>query len=518
MIAIMALLLFAGDSGSLASADPMDWIADDFSVLIDVRNPGAAISRVIAERAFQSLIGLGPGLESRIQEGLALLPSGRTIVALRGKGLRSTLEFIAVLERGQGEVFREIMKLTKISTDVHAATFEGRDILASSARLLESVSRSARGEEKRLRDREGLHTSPPQSHRVAYVWADVKRLIPFRPGLKNPEDTFQALLLAHVLHALRSAKSAEFSLDVEEEIRVELTALTDEIPKTFEFAVPKATLPMLEPPPGTMARLSIPRLLGQFWLHRNQLVPEKERPGLGEFETGLGIVLGGASADDVLAKLGPELDLFLAQPAEDSKETPYPRLALVAHLSDPKLKDEFLLGFQEVIALSNIQAAEERRARWFLESSKVADTTIVWARYLDGHLPEVSDPRRTLRPALAVHGNRLILGTDQEQVRSLVTMAAEPSLIPRDFGDELVLRGGECGVALLAARRLVVPLFVLNYGGDLDVWDRRLDLVAEFLAATKEVRVGLEVRSDHAKFGVSWRSASSEGSVKEAGR
>ncbi len=195
----------------------------------------------------------------------------------------------------------------------------------------------------------------------------------------------------------------------------------------------------------TLGVLHVQRDLADWWRHREERMPPEIQTRLARFDSTMSMLFSGQSlADDVFGQLGTSLAVvFDRQTFEDEDAAPdirMPAACLVSTLDDPQRFAPMLQGaFQTFIGLINADRGQEGEAPFLIETERVDGGLFVSARLMDGMfaagpMNDATDPgmgmdgaapySANLSPAMAVIGDRLLLGTSVEQVRRLMSALA----------------------------------------------------------------------------------------------
>jgi hypothetical protein len=333
---------------------------------------------------------------------------------------------------------------------------------------------------------------------------DVGRLAPriARFGLDKKNDAGAVLFASHVVHALKTANTLSGRVSLTGGASLDLFAEIEPVPAQRAFTETRPSQPVLAPPDGWVARMSLPRDLAGFWNDRERLLDEAARGSLAEFQNNLGILMGGLTVEDLFAGLGSAFDVYLMRGEGGAPGHRYPSAALVAVLVDPDLKTELLMSFQTTMGIVNAQRAQERLPRFFQESTRHRDVLIASARYLPESLPDPADDRLQLEPSLATVGDRLILGTNRKIVRALVDQVLDGKTRPRAPGDELEISGPAAAAALQEAGAIVRSQMVLKEGRTEESAREVVDMIASVLARIDRVTAAIDLEGSLATVSV----------------
>ena len=193
--------------------------------------------------------------------------------------------------------------------------------------------------------------------------------------------------------------------------------------------------------PGTPAIPKPPSLIGGFTIHRDfadwyrnreELLQPKVLPAFDKFESGLANLLPGRDfGQDVMPLIGKNLT-FVSAPQDyshlDGKPgVKLPGFALLVDLAQPKEAAEiFQLFFQTFSSILNIQAGQQGRQPWIMESQSYKDVQITFGRYLKKpsgkRLPLVFN----FMPASARVGDKFIISSSLGLCRQLIDELKKP--------------------------------------------------------------------------------------------
>jgi hypothetical protein len=227
--------------------------------------------------------------------------------------------------------------------------------------------------------------------------------------------------------------------------------------------------------PGTDPLPQVDGLIGGITLYRdidgwyrqreNYLKPET-LPGFDQFETNIGNLLPGRDiGEDVLPLLGDRITLLAALQTFDHLNgepgIKLPGFAAVVELADPqKGADTLRLFFQTFTAVLNLQAGQQGREPWVMDSESYGDTQIAFARYLSTPEGDALPIVFNFQPTSAQVGNRFLICSSVDLCRSLIDASrrSETRAENRNFDLEvhadLVADALEMNRGLLEARAI----------------------------------------------------------------
>ncbi|MAB80448.1 MAG: hypothetical protein CMJ89_13935 [Planctomycetes bacterium] len=157
----------------------------------------------------------------------------------------------------------------------------------------------------------------------------------------------------------------------------------------------------------------------------SDLFSPRKVPKLAEAESQLSLFFGGQEVGEkVLPHLSPWLRL-ISRPLNFSTgpkpEIPLPGLALIGKLEQPERSGpQFLAAFQSIVSVIGVDQAQKQGRPFLLSVGQEGRIPISVARFLDPYEGDGIDMRYNLRPACAIVGDALILGTHEELVRELI--------------------------------------------------------------------------------------------------
>lgn len=503
---LTALLLVASEQASSAALDPGRLIPEDLPVYVEFLEPSKNVSRLRRSAGFRALEDDIPAdlrgfLDLVTGSGLS-----RAALGLDYSALRKQTTFILLLE---GPKPKELLTQAKgIAKESDAIVFRAGPFIgiADSKGTANEVRDAATGEEGCVLDRKDFMEFRQRvtSGEIRFH-VDLKRLFPLRPGVASPKDPGAALFSAHILHVVGRSREMSGNIDLSEGLELNVSAPVGRLPADRRFCVPEdAGLPVLAGPPDQAARVSLRRDLTGFWKHVEELVPEGSRPGLAEFRSNAALIMGGIPVEELFAGLGSTFDIHVGRlPQGGDGPQPrnrYPVGALVAEVRNQRLAKELLLAFQEAIGAVNLQASQDSQPRLMLGSVEREKVTILTAKYLPDLLPAKDDDRLQLAIAMAVVGNRLILGSHESLVAQLVEDAVKGRTRPREPGDVVRVTARNVKQLVEDARAAIVAGLVIDGERTVAGGQALVDRIGWFLERAKSVDVDLVFGSERAEF------------------
>lgn len=344
---------------------------------------------------------------------------------------------------------------------------------------------------------------------AAFLWIDLQ---PFAAAMAKggkPRDLGQALILGNLSALLPRAPWATLAMTARRTGEDFAVTLQGRIPAAGDpdRAALESYAGRLEPlpftlPPRTAAVFRLHRNLAAMWSHRDALIAEEGIPGLVEFETNFGNLLGGMSfVEEFLPNIGAELTFLATRPAFPAGQEPavrYPQFALLYPLaSSPAMGDRLLVGFQTAIGVLNALRGQEGGKPMLLASEVYRDVVLQTARFLPAEPIEkegmVGLPVRfNFTPTCAVVGGWFVLASGTELVRDLIDgrggSAAQESGVNAGFW----VRGSESAALLRENREQLIAQNMLRQASDRKSAEARIDFLLDLarnvhsLAITQE--------------------------------
>jgi hypothetical protein len=256
---------------------------------------------------------------------------------------------------------------------------------------------------------------------------------------KKMDNPVGSLLLGGIIEMGTRSPYGGLTLDIEEEQFV-LTAGVAGNPRVLGetyapfFANPPetGTRPMPQPP-ELIGGFTLYRDFGEWYRRREELLQPQILPGFDKFESGLGNLLPGKDfSEDVLPLIGNNITLVAAPQdyshLDGEPGVKLPGFAVIIELAQPKEGAElFQLFFQTFSSILNIQAGQQGRQPWILESETYKDEKITFGRYLQKpsgkRLPLVFN----FRPASARVGDQFIISSSLGLCRQLIDDLNKPA-------------------------------------------------------------------------------------------
>jgi hypothetical protein len=338
-----------------------------------------------------------------------------------------------------------------------------------------------------------------------------KRLLPTNPlelsrRLVNP---LANLLFGGLALSEGMLRGSLRELDGALTLRVGLPTLPEQAPAAYlppeepaEISVPVSD--------HTIGVLFVRRDLSDWWRQREALMPEKSQAGLAKLDQTLSVLFGGLSpAEDVFGGVGADLAMvFDRLDLSDAAALPEVRLpgaCLVGRIDDPtSFTPSIQVAFQTLLGVINADRARDQRAPFLLETLDHRGVRVTMARLLPGAgsggdgEPAAID--FNLSPAVAVVGDRLLLGTAGEQVLRLVDSLVDRRQSAYRANSQLSVDGHGVAQLLDENHRTLVAKAILEDGLTPEQAEERVEtlvdlagLIETFAATLERSAQGLEL-------------------------
>jgi hypothetical protein len=197
----------------------------------------------------------------------------------------------------------------------------------------------------------------------------------------------------------------------------------------FDYLVARERSSAGSPPqlsvPQQIARISLYRDLHDFYIQKDELFPERTS-GLIFFENMMGIFFSGRDlADEVLAEIGPGIELVVAkQSYQELEQTPDVRLpgfAAVFKLNNPQnfgpIVEE---AWQKAIGLVNFTRGQKAEPGLIIDRPQYQNMKYTVAYFSSASEDATRHIRYNLRPTLALPDDFMILSSSEELARDLM--------------------------------------------------------------------------------------------------
>ena len=175
--------------------------------------------------------------------------------------------------------------------------------------------------------------------------------------------------------------------------------------------------------------------------------------------------------DEILPGLDPWIGVVARRVEFDPgavPSIPLPGAALIVRMRDPEdLGPKLVSAFQSLLAISNIEAAQQMRPALTLGLELHEGRTVTYGRYRKPAPDEGVDLRYNLVPACTVVGEAFVIGTHVSVVKQVASQLASGTLEPgSSSGERLCIAGDSVAELLEANRDALVVRAVLEEGKD----------------------------------------------------
>jgi hypothetical protein len=212
-------------------------------------------------------------------------------------------------------------------------------------------------------------------------------------------------------------------------------AVPADLPPAWQALV--ATIDSVDAPrlpaiPGLIGGWVLARDFATWYRSREVLLPQRLLPDFDQFETGIANLLPGKDfGEDVIPLLGRSMTLVAApQDYADLDGSPgikLPAFALIVELEKPREGSDLMqMFFQTATLILNIEAANQRRQPWVMNSETYKDVQINFARYLKRPKGDSLPIVYNFTPAGALVGHRYVLCSSKGLLRQLIDAYSSP--------------------------------------------------------------------------------------------
>lgn len=321
-----------------------------------------------------------------------------------------------------------------------------------------------------------------------FLYLDLATIRAHGPWLKRltepRKNAGESLLLGGYERLLGSADHLGAHLDVSgQQITVRAVIDAATVPDSHECFFPASA----EMPPllagGQISRLAIRRDALRWWQAQGSLVTERVRLGMQRFQTDIANLLGGADFDEeILPNIGQEGQLLLFQPDTTADALPEPLLpdmALVLPCSaKAAFADQMRVSFQTLVGFLNLERMQQQERPLMLGATVHKGFLISSATPLPPVIDEEGNTgdgsaaggeqargiEDNFAVSLAIHGDRLVLGSNLAAARRAIDSLTQAPTTPRSAatGDALWLDGAQLQQILHANRPVFLAQAVLE--------------------------------------------------------
>ncbi len=443
--------------------------------LVKTITSSPAYQRQASKPDFQQMLNLVKYLETKLRTDwqtalhklldggvtFAVGPNNATLLTVDaedGRMLQQTHDIFRDIAKGEAEKsghpqrvaseeYRGVTGWTFNGKETHAIVGK-RLLVANNSEVLKAVadirakpgSRSLASSSRYQAAKKAVGTG---SAGMAFVDIEtLKQHSPLKKALAPAGNPLVVLLLAGLQENLRESSWLGAGLDVQKNALALRLAMDAKVKASgpTSYTEPgragKGALPNLSVP-RRIAAMSVYRDLHKFYSAKNELFPERTS-GLIFFENMMGIFFSGRDlTDEVLAEVGPEIRVVVAEQAYDpSIGTPqvrFPAFAAVFRMDNPKKFGEVVEeAWQKAIGLVNFTRGQKALPGLIIDRATHRDTklTVAYFSATDEKDKKSLDVRFNLRPTLACFGDHLILsstdGLAKDVIDALSKEAARP--------------------------------------------------------------------------------------------
>lgn len=238
------------------------------------------------------------------------------------------------------------------------------------------------------------------------------------------------LIMGGILDALKHSPVAIGELNIDDHVQFTLSApfkpeWVHDARDYFFGENLDGRAPLSLKPKNMIANLTSYRDIGQWWLSKEDLYPERVIAELAQADSQLSTIFSGMDfGEDVLGALEPGVQIVVAENKFDPKYVPdvkLPAFALVGRLKNPeKMTRKIKIAFQSVIGFANIALGQSGQPQLDVETEKVDGAKLMNASYFYEEGTEEGLILFNFGPTIAFKGPNLILSSTREFAVELV--------------------------------------------------------------------------------------------------
>ena len=243
------------------------------------------------------------------------------------------------------------------------------------------------------------------------------------------------LVVGGILDALKHSPIAmgEFNLDDQVKIKLAAPFKTEWAHEARDYFFGDnlaGRAPLALKPKNMIANLTSYRDIGQWWLSKEDLYPERVIAQLAQADSQLSTIFSGMDfGEDVLGALEPGVQIVVAENKFDPKYVPdvkLPAFALVGKLKDPeKMTRKIKIAFQSVIGFANIALGQNGQPQLDVETEKFDGAKLMNASYFYEEGTEEGLILFNFGPTIAFKGSNLILASTKDFAVELAGLVDE---------------------------------------------------------------------------------------------
>jgi hypothetical protein len=257
-----------------------------------------------------------------------------------------------------------------------------------------------------------------------------------KPIPEKLDNALGSLLFGDVVDSLRTSPFAAATVDLSADGLLISAAVARDAgkPDDAHQAFVPADGRGVSPPPRVrdlIGAFTIYRDFTHWYKHREELLQEQILPGFDKFETGLANILPGSDfGEDVLPLIGKRIT-FVAAPQDYSHldgepGVKLPGMAVLVELAKPDEAATVLqLFFQTLAAILNLEAGQQGRQPWIVNSETYRDVQVSYARYLQKPSGKDLGIVYNFLPASARVGDQFIISSSLPLCKQLIDALRE---------------------------------------------------------------------------------------------
>lgn len=318
------------------------------------------------------------------------------------------------------------------------------------------------------------------------------------------------LLIGGLASVMQDADYVAGELTIDQRrLRLALAAPYDPaaIPKARKFYFAPAGEGAEAPlkPEGAIANITFYRDIGSMWNAGPDLFDEAAAAKMAQADTNLGNFFGGRSfSTDLLPQLNPRSQIILARQTFDSSDPAIPDLklpafAFVTSMEQPQSIFPLLkAGYQTIIGFANINAGQQGRPLFDVETAKRGPATIVSAAYIPS---EVKDRNHAgmhynFTPSLVLMDRRVMICSTRKLAEQLVDLASSRPAAGQIADNTLIQVEVPAILAgLKDNREPLIGQNMISKGNDRARSEREVDLLIDLLGCFRQLNIRLTPES-----------------------
>lgn len=460
-------------------------------------------------------------------------PAGNVVILLRGADtavlaqIRQRVEPFLTIADAQPEANESIpgARLYSIGGQAFIAWADSWLAAASTRELMSKTLGLMTGKEQgTIADDEAYRAMTAQmgAEHVARVFVNTALLTKAKGSRLPPEkldNPLVSMFLGGIVELAAGSPYAGLSLDIADNRFVLTSGIAgdsrklDEAHRVF-FSDPAS--------PGTPDIPQLPSLIAGFTFHldlanwykqREKLLEPRVLPGFDQFETGIANLLPGKDVgEDIVPLIGKNIT-FVAAPQDyahldGQPGVKFPGFGLIIELAKPEEGgDLFQLFFQTLSAILNLQAGQQNRQPWVMQSESYKDVQISYGRYLKKPAGDQLPLVFNFMPASARVGNKFIISSSLTTCRNLIDQLQKPATASRP-NRNLNLEFHPGALAdILQANREVFQARAIQQGSDAKQAEAEFTTILQLVRYFNDFRFSTQVLPEafQVQFEGSWK-------------